>query len=96
MATQGVSGTVVLHFVVDTQGLAELKSLVVAKASHNGFIRSARRAVASCSYLPAERDGRPVRQRVQQHVVFGEPGRDAGSSMDRFIQRNVDPAWMRK
>jgi TonB family protein len=70
LAEYGFSGRVVLRFVVDTLGRPELKDLVVAEVSNEGFVESARRAVAKCRYRPAELSGRPVRQVVEQGVAF--------------------------
>jgi outer membrane biosynthesis protein TonB len=77
LSEYGFPGTVVLQFVVDTLGRAELEDLVVTEASNAEFIASARRAIAKCRYGPARKGGRPVRFRVQQRVVWrqdAEPG----------------------
>lgn len=73
----GFGGRVVLQFVVDTMGLAEVGDLVVSGISHPGFVESARRWVGKCRYQPAEVAGRPVRFLVAQPVVFiPSPSRD--------------------
>jgi TonB family protein len=66
----GFGGRVVLRFVVDTSGLAELDDIVVSETSNPGFVESARRTVAKCRYDPAMRDGRPVRFLVMQPIRF--------------------------
>jgi TonB family protein len=66
----GFGGRVVLRFVVDTSGLAELDDIVVSETSNPGFVESARRTVAKCRYDPARRDGRPVRFLVMQPIRF--------------------------
>jgi hypothetical protein len=70
LAAYGFAGHVTLEFVVDTFGLAETDDLFVAEASHIGFVQSARRAIGKCRYRPAKKAGRPVRQVVQQRVVW--------------------------
>ncbi len=70
LAEYGVGGQVILRFVVDTMGLAELEDLVVVEASNSGFIEASRRAMAKCRYRPARKAGRPVRSVVQQRIHF--------------------------
>jgi TonB family protein len=66
----GFGGRVVLQFVVDTLGLAELGDIVVSETSHPGFVESARRMVGKCRYDPAKPAGRPVRYLVAQPITF--------------------------
>jgi TonB family protein len=77
LADYGFEGRVVLRFVVDTTGAAELEDLVVREASHIGFVDAARRAVRKCRYQPAERAGLPVRFLVQQRVRFRQADPDS-------------------
>lgn len=70
LAAYGFSGEVILNFVVDTLGLAELKDLVVVEASNIGFVEASRRTIAKCRYGPATKSGRPVRFLVQQQINF--------------------------
>jgi hypothetical protein len=77
LADFGFAGHVELEFVVDTLGLAEMDDLFVAEASHIGFVQSARRAISKCRYRPAKKAGRPVRQLVQQRVVWRQVSPDS-------------------
>ena len=77
LAGFGFAGQVSLEFVVDTLGLAEMDDLFVAEASHIGFVQPARRAIAKCRYRPAHKAGRPVRQVVQQRVVWHQQNPDS-------------------
>ena len=66
----GVSGRVVLQFVVDTLGAVETPSLTVLESSHPGFDASARESVASAVFHPAHLGSYPVRQLTKQPVRF--------------------------
>lgn len=57
MAARGISGTCEVHFSLSTRGLP---FDVVAKCSHPGFEKEARRAVSRTEFLPEIRDGQPV------------------------------------
>jgi TonB family protein len=70
LARYGFAGDVVLVFVVDTSGRAEINDLVVSEFSHPGFVQSARRIIAKCRFDPAVKSGRPVRYLVQQRIRF--------------------------
>jgi protein TonB len=66
----GLSGRVVLQFVVDTTGHVELTSIRVLESTHEGFEPPAREAVAAAIFRPARLGARPVRQLAQQGVRF--------------------------
>jgi TonB family protein len=70
LAHYGFGGRVVLRFVVDTLGRAEVGDIVVSETSNPGFVESARRIVAKCRYEPAKLQGRPVRFLVVQPITF--------------------------
>jgi outer membrane biosynthesis protein TonB len=70
LGNYGFGGHVILRFVVDTLGLAELEDLVVFEASNIGFIETSRRAIAKCRYRPARKAGKPVRLLVEQRILF--------------------------
>jgi outer membrane biosynthesis protein TonB len=78
LAEYGFAGHVIVRFVVDTLGYPEVEHLVVWEASHPGFVPAARRTVAKCRFLPAEKDGRPVRLLVQQRISFRLRDPDSG------------------
>ena len=70
LAAAGISGRVVLDYVVDTAGRAELGSLRVVTSSHPAFDEAARASVLASRYRPARLRGRVVRQLVRQALSF--------------------------
>ena len=66
----GLSGRVVLQFVVDTTGHVELASIHVLESTHEGFEPPAREAVAAAVFHPARLASRAVRQLTEQGVKF--------------------------
>lgn len=66
----GVTGSVVLEFVVDTLGRVEPASVRVVTASHPGFQTAALDAVLATRFRAARARGLPVRQLVQQRLSF--------------------------
>jgi periplasmic protein TonB len=66
----GLSGRVVLQFVVDTTGHVEPTSIKVLTSTHEGFEPPARESVAAAIFHPARLASRPVRQLAQQGVRF--------------------------
>jgi protein TonB len=61
----GVQGRVVVQFVVDTLGRAELGELQVVESSQTLFVDAVRAALARYRFSPGEVAGRAVRTRVQ-------------------------------
>ena len=61
---------VIVQFVVDVTGFAEMRTFKVLEHSEIGFIEPVRSAVARSRYRPARIGGRPVRQLVQQPYHF--------------------------
>ena len=75
----GVSGALLAEFVVDTLGAAEMDTFRTDTAANPLFVEAVRAAVGASRYLPAMRQGRPVRQLVQQPFMFR---RDTTSSAE--------------
>jgi protein TonB len=65
-----VEGSVLLQFVVDSTGSVEPQSVAVLQPAHALFVESARRWLTRTRYTPAQIGDRPVRQLVQQELVF--------------------------
>lgn len=65
-----VEGTVVVQFVVDTSGRVEPRSIAIVRATHPQFAESTRRWLTRTRYWPAQIQGVPVRQLVQQEIGF--------------------------
>jgi protein TonB len=66
-----VEGDVIVQFVVDERGRAQMTSFKVIRSTHNDFTEAVRRAVRESEFFPAEIGGRPVKQLVQQPYKFG-------------------------
>jgi hypothetical protein len=67
---RNVQGEVLAQFVVDTTGLAMMETFKVLFATDKGFIPAVRRGLATVRFLPAEVNGRKVKQMVQQPFTF--------------------------
>jgi TonB family protein len=65
-----VEGEALVQFVVDKSGRVEPGSIAIVQATHPLFAESVRRWLARTRYAPAEVNGAPVRQLVQQQVAF--------------------------
>jgi protein TonB len=66
----GVQGRVIVQFVVDTLGRAELGDLQVVESAHPRFVESVREALARYRFSVGEAGGRKVRTRVQLPFEF--------------------------
>jgi TonB family protein len=65
-----IDGQVLVQFVVDERGAAEMSTFKVIKATNPEFAEAVRRAISSTAYSPAEIRGKHVKQLVQQPFVF--------------------------
>ena len=75
-----VEGDVLVSFVVDTSGLVVSSSLRVLRSTHGLFTEAVRAAVAHARFIPAEMNGRKVRQLVQQPFFFDVMGSPASAA----------------
>lgn len=66
----GVEGEVLVTFVVDTLGVADLSTLAVIRSTHDLFTQAVRTAIGQQSFTPATIGSRAVRQLVQQPYSF--------------------------
>ena len=66
----GVTGEVLVTFVVDTAGRMEPSSFKVLKSTNDLFTQSVKRALEQSRFYPAEVGGHPVRQLVQEPFRF--------------------------
>jgi hypothetical protein len=71
----GVDGRVLVEFVVDTTGEADMETFGEVLSTHALFTVAARRAVAYAHFTPALLDGKRVRQVVQLPIVFVAPSK---------------------
>jgi TonB family protein len=72
----GVGGTVVVEGVVDTQGRVEAGSFGVVSSPHPLLSKAAEEVFKGAQFRPGLRQGRPVRQLVQQVFRFEPEARE--------------------
>lgn len=70
LRSAGIEGRVVVQFVVDTLGRAELGELRVIESPHALLSAAVREALARFRFSPGEAGGRAVRTRVQLPFTF--------------------------
>lgn len=70
----GVSGSVVAEFVVNAEGKVEAGSFAIVSSTHPLFSAAVSRSLIRSTYVPALKNGRPVRQVVQQLFAFRPAG----------------------
>ena len=70
LESAGISGRVVLEFVVDTTGRVEPGLVRVVSSSRPEFEAEARNAILATQFRPARSQGASVRQLARQAVSF--------------------------
>ena len=65
-----VQGEVKVRYIVDTRGRVEPNSIQVISATHKLFAEAVRVALVNSRFRPAEANGQPVRQLVEQPFIF--------------------------
>ncbi len=75
-----VEGEVLVAFVVDTFGLAVPSTLKVLRSTDSLFTAAVRAAIADMRFVPAEFNGRRVKQLVQQPFFFDVRGSAASAA----------------
>jgi TonB family protein len=65
-----VQGEVLVQFVVDTTGRADMRTFKVLRSTDFGFTFAIREVLPRMKFLPAELHGAKVRQMVQQPFTF--------------------------
>ena len=83
----GISSAVMVEFVVDTTGRADMSTVRLVFAEYEEFVAEVRRVLPRHRYEPARIAGCPMRQLVQQPVVFNSPRQ----APDAPMQREPDP-----
>ena len=66
----GKEGEVLVQFVVNQSGVAEMNTFKVLKTNDPAFAEAVRKAVSNSTFYPAELDGKKVKQLVQQPYRF--------------------------
>lgn len=70
LETRGVEGHVILRFVVDSTGVADLTTVLTVEATHPAFDRAVREALPKMKFRPAKVGDRAVRQLAEQLFAF--------------------------
>lgn len=70
LRTAHIEGTVLVKFIVDTTGYADLRSFEVIKSDHEQFTAAVREGLPDMRFSPARVGGRPVKQLVQMPFSF--------------------------
>jgi periplasmic protein TonB len=68
---QGVTGGVLMQFVVDTTGRVDPRTIALLRCSHPLFALAVRQALPKMKFRSATIDGHRVRQLVQEPFAFG-------------------------
>ncbi len=66
----GISGKVVLEFVVDTKGTVEPATIHVIQSANDKLTDAAKMALGQIKFVPGMADGHNVRTRVQFPIVY--------------------------
>ena len=74
MQSSGIQGEVLVQFVVDTLGHADMSTFKVLRSNAAEFTNAVRGTLPQIDFSPAELNHRKVRQRVQMPFVFCFPG----------------------
>ncbi len=67
---RGIEGEVIASFIVDTTGLADVRSLKILKSAHALFADAVKAALPEMRFIPARLRGQKVRQLVMQPFIF--------------------------
>ena len=70
LRSQGITGDVVLSFVLSAEGVPDMETLLVWKADHRDFLMSVIQALPNFRYQPLEVGGCPVRLIVREPFRF--------------------------
>jgi len=70
MLKQGVQGSVITQYVVDTTGFADTSSLKIMRTTHEQFADAVRAALPYMRFFPAKVGSKRVRQLVEQEFSF--------------------------
>lgn len=70
MRQQGITGTVILRFVIRPDGTVDPLSIAVQSATHAAFVQPASTVVMQMRFKPAKVVGTPVRAWVLLPIVF--------------------------
>jgi TonB family protein len=75
LEARGIEGHVIVRFVVDSTGLADISTVLTVQATHAAFDRAVREALPRMRFRPAMVGDRAVRQLAEQLFAFEIPAR---------------------
>jgi len=75
LRSAGIVGHVLVQFVVDERGKAQMNTFKVLKSSANAFSESVKWSISQTTFFPAELQGRKVKPLVQQPFTFAATNR---------------------
>jgi protein TonB len=90
LQVMGVSGQVLVQFVIDTTGRADMRSFKVLRSSNPQFTEAVRTVLPSHRFYPAEERGCKVKMYVQMPFTFMIGGIDFG---DLSPSSGMPPSW---
>lgn len=70
LRSQHVEGEVLVQFVVDENGAADMSSFKVLRSTNSEFTDAVKKAVSAMTFYPADAQGKKVKQLVQQPFRF--------------------------
>jgi len=73
LESAGVEGEVLVQFVIDTLGKADMSTFKVLKSTNDLFTSSIRSVLPRLRFYPAETGGRKVKELVQYPFSFSKP-----------------------
>lgn len=73
LESAGVEGEVLVQFVIDTTGRADMSTFKVLKSSNDLFTNSVKSVLPRMRFYPAETGGRKVKELVQFPFSFAKP-----------------------
>lgn len=73
LVERGFEGSVVVRFVVDTTGRADMATFRIVRSTDDAFSRAVRESVNSARFRPASSRGRKVRRLVSRTFYFCRP-----------------------
>jgi TonB family protein len=87
----GIEGTVVLSFVVGTNGVVDSATVRVFKSPHDSFTVAATRALETWRAEPAQFGAAPVRERISHTFVFVP---DSSRGILLSLDSTPDTTWV--
>ena len=87
----GVDGDVIVQFVVDTTGRADMRTFKILKSSHDLFTAAVREALANMTFAPAEVGHKKVKQLLQMPFEFSMTQATVGQAQPVVVTSLMQP-----